>query len=176
MRHRLRISDVHIPVFSDNAWSIVNLRVLYEDYYAGRQHSKLYSQYTHVQFRVQNTQHGLMWDETQQELTSRDCMNTQYGQTYSRLIASLKVTHFNKHSLCFSTQQTPVLFPQSTILVLRQSQRLLNGSLYWHSYMRLTTLSFFVVNHTYNVTFEQAFLWSTVIKHDCVDLCRACGT
>ena len=34
------------------------------------------------------------------------------------------------------TQQTPVLFPQPTILVLGRCQRLLNGSLYGHLHMK----------------------------------------
>ena len=106
--------------------------------------------------------------------------------TGRRIAGSLQVQRlciFSKLSCPFSAQQMPVLFPKSTILALKC---LPNGFPYRHTmYLCDTpsTLSFFwTVNHTYNVLccllisiINRTFLWSNVAKHDCADLCRACG-
>ena len=91
----------------------------------------------------------------------------------SWLIASSKVAHFQQTFSPF-LPSTPVLFPQPTILGLRQCQRLLNGSPY--GYLCETRYNIQRVVFPFSTSALHALLMATVIKHDCVDQCRACGS
>ena len=93
------------------------------------------------------------------------------------------------YSHCFSAKQTLVLFPQSKCTGLdcvNVCLTVLHMALHETS-TTLIIIGFFAVDHIYmyvqcamlpfsTSSLNRLFLWCTVIKHDCVDLCRACDS